>query len=76
MKAYRLRQVDEEEKIYLQAYLNFAAQATAKNGKAKYRSFRQFYNREERLKIARGESIGDKRFAGLRDFLKKGGNDG
>lgn len=36
MEAYRLQQVDEEEKIYLQAFLNFAVQATDKKGKAKY----------------------------------------
>lgn len=73
MEAYRLQQVDEEEKIYLQAFLNFAAQATDKKGKAKYRTFKQFYNREDRLKIARGENVGDSRFAGLSEFLKKGG---
>ena len=76
MEAYRLQQVDEEEKIYLQAFLNFAAQATDKKGKAKYRTFKQFYNREDRLKIARGENVGDSRFAGLSEFLKKEGDDG
>ncbi|WP_315523927.1 hypothetical protein [Pseudoramibacter alactolyticus] len=73
MEAYCLQQVDEEEKIYLQAFLNFAAQATDKKGKAKYRTFKQFYNREDRLKIARGENVGDSRFAGLSKLLKKGG---
>lgn len=53
MKAVRLKQVDAEYKLHLQAFLNFAVKAEKKAGKGKskpvYREFKKFYDYEKRL---------------------------
>ena len=53
MKSVRLKQIDTEYRLHLQAYLNFAVKAEKKAGKGKskpvYREFKKFYNYEERL---------------------------
>ena len=51
MKSVRLKQIDTEYKLHLQAYLNFAVKAEKKAGKGKskpvYREFKKFYDNEE-----------------------------
>lgn len=53
MKAVRLKQIDTEYKLHLQAFLNFAVKAEKKAGKGKskpvYREFKRFYDYEKRL---------------------------
>ena len=75
MKAVELKQVDEDYRCHLQAFLNFAVKAERKAGKNKskpvYRKFKQFYNYEaEQRKILKTEQ--KSRFSGIGKFLKKG----
>ena len=53
MKSVRLKQIDAEYKLHLQAFLNFAVKAEKKAGKGKskpvYREFKKFYDYEKRL---------------------------
>lgn len=75
MEAARLRQVDMDYRNHLQAFLNFAVQATKKSGKNKekpvYDRFDKFYNYERELdKVMQAKKPA--RFAGIGKFLKKG----
>ena len=75
MEAAQLKQVDEDYRNHLQAFLNFAVKAEKKAGKNKskpvYRKFKQFYNYEAELrKVTKAEE--KSRFSGIGKFLKKG----
>lgn len=75
MEAAQLKQVDEDYRNHLQAFLNFAVKAEKKSGKNKskpvYRKFKQFYNYEAELrKVQKTERTS--RFSGIGKFLKKG----
>lgn len=75
MEAAQLKQVDEDYRNHLQAFLNFAVKAEKKSGKNKskpvYRKFKQFYNYEAELrKVQKTER--KSRFSGIGKFLKKG----
>lgn len=74
MKAVRLKQIDKEYELHLQAYLNLLVKAEKKAGKGKskpvYRKFKQFYDYEKRL--AEIESKENKsQFSGIGKLLKK-----
>ena len=75
MEAAQLKQVDEDYRNHLQAFLNFAVKAEKKAGKNKsrpvYRKFKQFYNYEAELrKVTKTKQ--KSRFSGIGKFLKKG----
>lgn len=75
MEAAQLKQVDDDYRNHLQAFLNFAVKAEKKTGKNKskpvYRKFKQFYNYEaEQQKVTKTEK--KSRFSGIGKFLKKG----
>lgn len=75
MEAAQLKQVDEDYRNHLQAFLNFAVKAEKKSGKNKskpvYRKFKQFYNYEAELrKVQKTEQ--KSRFSGIGKLLKKG----
>lgn len=77
MEAVRLKQVDNDYRNHLQAYLNFAVKAERKTGKYKsrpvYGKFKKFYDYEKELKKVTGTRIEEKsRFSGIGRFLKKG----
>lgn len=84
MKAFRLKLVDEEYKIYLQAWVNREAKAEKKKGKGSefvYKKFESFFDYEMRVKRALGENndeqppshdVSDK----LRKYYRKEGNHG
>ena len=76
IKAVKLKQIDNDYRNHLQAYLNFAVQAEKKAGKGKtrpvYNTFKKFYDYEKELqKVEKKKENG--RFSGLKKFLKKGG---
>lgn len=75
MKAHELKEIDEDYRCHLKAFLNFAVKAEKKAGKNKskpvYRKFKQFYNYEaEQKKVLNKEQ--KSRFSGIGKFLKKG----
>lgn len=75
MEAAQLKQVDQDYRNHLQAFLNFAVKAEKKSGKNKskpvYRKFKQFYNYEAELrKVQKTEQ--KSRFSGIGKLLKKG----
>jgi hypothetical protein len=75
MEAAQLKQVDDDYRNHLQAFLNFAVKAEKKTGKNKskpvYRKFKQFYNYEAELrKVSKKEQ--KSRFSGIGKLLKKG----
>lgn len=50
MYAWRLKDIDEQEKIHLQAWANQKVQATKKKGKEQvsvYKNFRDFFDKEK-----------------------------
>ncbi|WP_187376288.1 MULTISPECIES: hypothetical protein [Clostridia] len=61
MKACRLKRVDEEYRIYLQAWVNREVKAERKKGKGRtepvYKRFDRFFDYEKRLEEARGNSV-------------------
>lgn len=78
MQAVRLKQVDQDYRNHLQAYLGFIVKAEKKAGKGKtkpvYDKFEKFYNYEEAIKkVSKDESKEQSRFAGVGKFFKKGG---
>lgn len=77
MEAVRLRQVDQDYRNHLQAYLNFAVKAEKKAGKNKtkpvYSRFKRFYDYEKELEKAKNPGGTQGRLSGLSKFLKKGG---
>ena len=64
MKAYQRSQLEREYEMHLQAYLNFKATATKKSGKETrpvYRTFREFFDYEKKLKnLYKKQKTGDK----------------
>lgn len=58
MRANRLKEVDREYEIYLQAWTNYMVQATKKQGKDRivpvYKTFKQLYDYDKRI----GEVLG------------------
>lgn len=78
MEAVKLKQVDQDYRNHLQAFLNFVVKAEKRVGKSKSKPrfcrFDQFYNYEREI-----EKITDKgrrktsRFAGIGKYLTKGG---
>ena len=46
MKAHNLRQLDEADKLHLQAWLTVAAGATKKDGRPVYDKYKKFFNKE------------------------------
>ena len=61
MRAYRLKMVDEEYWIHLQAWVNREVKAEKKKGKGRsepvYKRFDSFFDYEKRLEEARGNSV-------------------
>lgn len=76
MKAVRLKQVDQDYRCHLQAYLNFAVKAEKKCGKGSkpvYKRFEQFYDYEAQIDKVKHENKKEKsRFSGIGRFFKKG----
>jgi len=60
MRAYRLKMVDEEYWIHLQAWVNREVKAEKKKGKGRsepvYKRFDRFFDYEKRLEQASGKS--------------------
>lgn len=53
MQAYRLKQIDKERDMHLQAWLNHAVTATKEQGKKQvpvYKTFKEFYDYQKRLR--------------------------
>ena len=75
MEAVRLKQVDQDYRNHLQAFLNFAVKAEKKNGKKSkpvYSKFKRFYDYESEIKKAT-KKVGEKsRFSGIGKLLNKG----
>lgn len=71
MKAHRLRQVDREYEIHLQAWANHNVQATKRQGKDKavpvFKTFKQFFDYEKRIE----EVTGERRDRAQEDRLKQ-----
>lgn len=76
MEAVRLKQVDMDYRNHLQAFLNFAVQATKKSGKNKsrpvYANFKRFYNYEKEISKVTSKGNKQSRFSGIGKFFKKG----
>ncbi len=60
MRAHRLRGIDKEYEVHLQAWANHTVQATRRQGKDKvvpiYKTFKQFFDYEKYVKEATGVS--------------------
>lgn len=71
IEAAELRIVDQDYRNHLQAYLNFAVQATrGKSGRPVYRRFKSFYDYEKEIdKVSRKKKKAGK-FSALSKFLK------
>lgn len=76
MQGVRLKQVDQDYRNHLQAFLNFAVKAEKKAGKNKskpvYQRFKQFYDYEKAIDKATNSEEKKSRFSGISKFLKKG----
>ena len=75
MEGVRLKQVDQDYRNHLQAFLNFAVKAERKAGKKTvpvFRKFKKFYDYEKELEKAKNISNEKSRFSGFGKFLKKG----
>lgn len=73
MKAAQFRQVDENYKIHLGAWLTFAAKAQKTSGKRSkpvYAKFERFFDYKKEL--AKVETKEKSRFEGIGKLLKKG----
>lgn len=68
MRAYRLKVVDDEYWIHLQAWVNREIKAEKRNGKGKsepvYKRFNSFFDYEKRLQEASGKSTMKKTVSG------------
>jgi hypothetical protein len=79
MKALSFRQIDEEEYAHKIAYESFRATSTKSAGKNTYpvyKTFKSFYNTEERIKqleaqYDKAEGITDDPYAALKEFKRK-----
>lgn len=77
MEAASMKQVDQDYRNHLQAWLNFAVKAEKKTGKNKskpvYTKFKKFFDYKARLKEAREKPPEQaSRFAGIGKLLNKG----
>ena len=76
MEAVRLRQVDQDYRNHLQAFLNFAVKAEKKVGKNKskpvYSKFKRFYDYEREIEKVTNKGGEKSRFSGVSKFLRKG----
>ena len=76
MEAVRLKQVDNDYRNHLQAFLNFAVKAEKKTGKGKtkpvFSKFKKFYDYENEIKKVTNKDNKKSRFAGIGKLLKKG----
>ena len=75
MEAVRLKQVDQDYRNHLQAFLNFAVKAEKKSGKGSkpvYSKFKRFYDYEKELAKVTNKGGEKSRFAGIGKLLKKG----
>lgn len=74
MKAYRLRQVDQEYGIHRQAWENWNVQAMKGKGKKKrvpvFKKFVQFFDYEKRIREVMGESREDSRNQGIARIMR------
>jgi len=80
MAASRLRRLDRQYEIHLQAWANQQAKATKKNGKPIYVTFKEFfdYEGEEKKIFGFNENIGDDPLARMvaKANRKRGREDG
>ena len=76
MEAVRLKQVDQDYRNHLQAFLNFAVKAEKKTGKNKskpvYSQFKRFFDYEKEIDKITKKDNKESRFSGISKFLKKG----
>lgn len=76
MEAVRLKQVDQDYRNHLQAFLNFSVKAEKKTGKNKskpvYSKFKRFYDYEAEIKKVTKKENEKSRFSGIGKFLRKG----
>lgn len=76
MEAQQYKQIDNDYRQHLQAYLNFAVKAEKKAGKNKtkpvYNRFKKFYDYEKAIDDVKNKRNTKSKFAGLSKFLKKG----
>ena len=76
MSGVRLKQVDQDYRNHLQAFLNFSVKAQKKSGRNKtkpvYSRFKRFYDYEAAVAEAKTKEQGKSRFSGIGKFLKKG----
>lgn len=75
IKALRLREVDKDYRVHMQAFLNYSVQAQKKAGKNKtrpvYSKFKKFFDYEKAIKEAKGEKPEENgRFSELSKFMK------
>lgn len=74
MEAEKLKQVDNDYRNHLQAFLNFAVKAERKSGKKSkpvYSKFKKFYDYEAEIKKATSDNGEKSRFFGVGKFFKK-----
>lgn len=73
MKAWKLKQVDDDYQMHLQAFLNYQVQGRKKAGKKTrpvYKTFKEFYNYDAELKkVMRKPKKQSDQLAGVRAFL-------
>lgn len=78
MEAARLREIDQDYRNHLQAFLNFSVKAERKVGKNKtrpvYSTFKKFFDYEKEISRMRAQKTQQSRgrFVGIGKYLKKG----
>ena len=76
MDAVRLKQIDQDYRNHLQAFLNMSVKAEKRTGKGKskpvYNKFKRFYDYEAELAKVTNKSTEKSRFAGIGKLLNKG----
>lgn len=76
MEAIRLKQIDNDYRNHLQAFLNFAVKAEKKAGKNKtkpvYSKFKQFYDYDKEVSKVKNKDKSKARFSNLSKYMKKG----
>lgn len=76
MDAVRLKQVDQDYRNHLQAYLSLVVKAEKKAGKNKtkpvYTSFTRFYDYEKEIDKATNKRAAKSRFSGIGKLLRRG----
>ena len=76
MEAVRLKQIDNDYRNHLQAFLNFAVKAEKKAGKNKtkpvYSKFKQSYDYDKEVSKVKEKDKSKARFSNLSKFMKKG----